>query len=129
MRKLQSYFSLFFLIGLVLIFVAELLLFIQNNSVLIKNKIDPFKALGIFVILFLIVLFLRIKLKINLLAGTNILSIGLSLLVLYFLRDTIPFYLFTFHYESFVIKEFIIIYYSLIVSVYSVISLIVNKKT
>lgn len=60
--------------------------------------------------------------------GINILSIGLSLLILYYLRETIPFYLFIFHSESFIIQEFIVIYYSLIVIIFSVISFIVKRK-
>lgn len=128
MRKLQNYSSVFLLIGLVLIYVSEILLFIRNDSVLIKNKIDFIKTLGVLIILFIIILFFRMKMKINLLAGINILSIGLSLLILYYLRETIPFYLFMVHYESFVIQEFIIIYYSLIVFIFSVISLILSKK-
>ena len=108
--------------------MSEILLFIRNDSVLIKNKIDSFKALSVLIILFIIILFFRMKMKINLLAGINILSIGLSLLILYYLRETIPFYLFMVHYESFIIQEFIVIYYSLIVIIFSVISLILSKK-
>ena len=128
MRKFQNYCLIFLLIGLVLIYVYECLLFIQYDSILIKNKIDFIKTLGVLIILFIIILFFRMKMKINLLAGINILSIGLSLLILYYLRETIPFYLFMVHYESFVIQEFIIIYYSLIVFIFSVISLILSKK-
>lgn len=127
MRKFQNYCSIFLLIGLVLIYVYECLLFIKYDSILIKNKIDFIKTLGVLIILFIIILFFRMKMKINLLAGINILSIGLSLLILYYLRETIPFYLFMVHYESFVIQEFII-YYSLIVFIFSVISLILSKK-
>lgn len=128
MRKFQNYCSIFLLIGLVLIYVYECLLFIQYDSILIKNKIDFIKTLGVLIILFIIIIFFRIKVKINILTGINILSIGLSLLILYNLKETIPFYLFIFHYESFIIQEFIVIYYSLIVFIFSVISFIVNRK-
>ena len=129
MRKIQSYCSMFLLIGLVLIYIYYgIILFIRYDFVLIKSKSDIYKSLGVFFILFIILLFLRIKIKINLLAGINILSIGLSLLILYNLKETIPFYLFIFHYESFIIQEFIVIYYSLIVFIFSVISFIVNRK-
>lgn len=128
MRKLQNYSSVFLLIGLVLIYLYEFLLFIQYDSILIKNKIDFIKTLGVLIILFIIIIFFRIKVKINILTGINILSIGLSLLILYNLKETIPFYLFIFHYESFIIQEFIVIYYSLIVFIFSVISFIVNRK-
>lgn len=128
MRKFQNYCSIFLLIGLVLIYVYECLLFIQYDSILIKNKIDFIKTLGVLIILFIIIIFFRIKVKINILTGINILSIGLSLLILYNLRETIPFYLFIFHSESFIIQEFIVIYYSLIVIIFSVISLILSKK-
>lgn len=129
MKKIQNYCSVFLLIGLVLIFVYEFLLFIQYDSILIKNKIDFIKTLSVLIILFIIVIFLRIKIKIDIVTGINILSIGLSLLILYYLRETIPYYLFIFHYESFIIQEFIVIYYSLIVFIFSVISFILNKKT
>lgn len=128
MRKFQNYCSIFLLIGLVLIYVYECLLFIQYDSILIKNKIDFIKTLGVLIILFIIIIFFRIKVKINIMTGINILSIGLSLLILYYLRETIPFYLFMVHYESFIIQEFIVIYYSLIVIIFSVISLILSKK-
>ena len=128
MRKLQNYSSVFLLIGLVLIYVSEILLFIRNDSVLIKNKIDFIKTLGVLIILFIIIIFFRIKVKINILTGINILSIGLSLLILYNLRETIPFYLFIFHSESFIIQEFIVIYYSLIVIIFSIISFIVKRN-
>lgn len=129
MKKIQNYCSVFLLIGLVLIFVYEFLLFIQYDSILIKNKIDFIKTLSVLIILFIIVIFLRIKIKMDIVTGINILSIGLSLLILYYLRETIPYYLFIFHYESFIIQEFIVIYYSLIVFIFSVISFILNKKT
>ena len=128
MRKFQNYCSIFLLIGLVLIYVYECLLFIQYDSILIKNKIDFIKTLGVLIILFIIIIFFRIKVKINIMTGINILSIGLSLLILYNLKETIPFYLFIFHSESFIIQEFIVIYYSLIVIIFSVISLILSKK-
>lgn len=128
MRKLQNYSSVFLLIGLVLIYLYEFLLFIQYDSILIKNKIDFIKTLSVLIILFIIIIFLRLKIKINIMTGINILSIGLSLLILYNLKETIPFYLFIFHYESFIIQEFIVIYYSLIVFIFSVISFIVNRK-
>lgn len=128
MRKFQNYCSIFLLIGLVLIYVYECLLFIQYDSILIKNKIDFIKTLGVLIILFIIIIFFRIKVKINILTGINILSIGLSLLILYNLRETIPFYLFMVHYESFVIQEFIVIYYSLIVIIFSIISFIVKRN-
>ncbi len=128
-EKIQNYCSVFLLIGLVLIFVYEFLLFIQYDSILIKNKIDFIKTLSVLIILFIIVIFLRIKIKMDIVTGINILSIGLSLLILYYLRETIPYYLFIFHYESFIIQEFIVIYYSLIVFIFSVISFILNKKT
>ena len=128
MRKFQNYCSIFLLIGLVLIYVYECLLFIQYDSILIKNKIDFIKILGVLIILFIIIIFLRLKIKINIMTGINILSIGLSLLILYNLRETIPFYLFIFHSESFIIQEFIVIYYSLIVIIFSIISFIVKRK-
>lgn len=129
MKKIQNYCSVLLLIGLVLIYVYEFLLFIQYDSILIKNKIDFIKTLSVLIILFIIIIFLRIKIKIDIVTGINILSIGLSLLILYYLRETIPYYLFIFHYESFIIQEFIVIYYSLIVFIFSVISFILNKKT
>ena len=128
MRKFQNYCLIFLLIGLVLIYVYECLLFIQYDSILIKNKIDFIKTLGVLIILFIIIIFFRIKVKINILTGINILSIGLSLLILYNLRETIPFYLFIFHSESFIIQEFIVIYYSLIVIIFSIISFIVKRN-
>ena len=117
MKKLFLINMVFLLIFLV-IWIFEIICYINNDSILINENLPIIISLVLFVVLIFYIIYNKFKIGFLGVICLFLIS-GITLLIL---RDSILFYLPFYHNERFVIRECIVIYYSLLSFIFSIVS-------
>lgn len=121
MKKLFSVNTAFLIIFL-LIWIFEIFCSFSYNSILIENKSSIIIAAVLCALLIFYIFFSKFKIGYMGIISLIIIS-GVTLLIL---KDSILFYLPIYHNERFVIRECIVIYYTLLTFTFSIVCGIIS---